>query len=45
MRAGEKAVEDYRSPRRWRVFYAPEPREASWSAPVLWRFGFRENHP
>ena len=35
-----KAVEDHRTPRRWRVTQRPAPREASWSAPVLWRFCF-----
>ena len=35
-----KAVEGHRTPRRWRAVRRPVPREASWSAPVLWRFCF-----
>jgi hypothetical protein len=37
--AGSKAAEGRRSPRRWRVQANARSREASWSAPVLWRFG------
>ena len=36
--AGRKAVEDHRTPRRCRAPRRPVPREASWSAPALWRF-------
>ena len=36
---GVKAVEDYRSPRRFAGLGAWESAAASWSAPVLWRFG------
>jgi hypothetical protein len=34
-----KAAEGRRTPRRWREGYGSCVREASWSAPVLWRFG------
>ena len=36
--AQPKAVEDYRTPRRYRADRSNSEREASWSAPVLWRF-------
>jgi hypothetical protein len=36
-----KAVEDYRTPRRFAFSGAREGALASWSAPVLWRFGTR----
>src|SRR6266516_3804183 len=34
-----KAVEDYRSPRRFARFQAAGKSARFWSAPVLWRFG------
>ena len=34
-----KAAEGRRTPKRWRVAEGLASREASWSAPVLWRFG------
>src|SRR5437667_2092456 len=34
-----KAVEDYRSPRRFATIKAAGESARSWSAPVLWRFG------
>src|SRR6266487_3825738 len=34
-----KAVEDYRSPRRFARFQAAAESARFWSAPVLWRFG------
>src|SRR6266567_2205043 len=34
-----KAVEDYRSPRRFATIKAAGKSARSWSAPVLWRFG------
>ena len=37
--ADSKAAEGRRTPRRWRVGQDPRKREASWSAPALWRFG------
>jgi hypothetical protein len=37
-----KAVEGHRTPGRCRVVQRPEPREASWSAPALWRFVIRK---
>jgi hypothetical protein len=37
--ADSKAAEGRRTPRRWRVGQDPREREASWSAPGLWRFG------
>src|ERR1019366_4118959 len=33
-----RAVEDYRTPRRWRAFDHPVSAPASWSAPAFWRF-------
>ncbi len=38
-RVGIRAVEGYRSPSRFAVSGAWENAPASWSAPVLWRFG------
>ena len=38
LRLESKAVDGHRSPRRWRVPMASEPREASWTAPAPWRF-------
>jgi len=35
-----KAAEGRRNPGRWRLVKIPDPRAASWSAPVLWRFVF-----
>jgi len=37
-RRASKAVEDYRSPRRFACFGASDGAPASWTAPVLWRF-------
>src|SRR5947207_2051889 len=34
-----KAVEDYRSPRRFATAEAAEKSARFWTAPVLWRFG------
>ena len=38
LRHDAKAVEDRRTPKRWRVIERPAYAIASWSAPVLWRF-------
>jgi len=40
-----KAAEGRRTPGRWREGYGPRLREASWSAPVPWRFGHGVNRP
>jgi len=36
-----KAAEGRRTPRRWREGHGSRVREASWSAPVPWRFAWR----
>src|SRR5438477_10061069 len=36
--AGQKAPEDWRSPKAGATSLGTDGREASWSAPVLWRF-------
>ena len=41
LRAGSKAAEDSRTPKRWRAVLCAGTREASWSAAVLCRFGPR----
>ena len=43
-RTKTKAAEGRRTPRRWREIFRSMTREASWSAPVLWRFRRRDFH-
>jgi hypothetical protein len=39
-----KAAEGRRTPKRWREFHGSREREASWSAPVPWRFPASARH-